>query len=43
MKSVALEVTLQPQDKTLTDAEIEAVAEKVTAAVEKASSGKLRG
>jgi len=43
MKSVALEVTLQPQDKTLTDAEIEAVAEKVTAAVEKASGGKLRG
>ena len=43
MKSVALEVTLQPRDKTLTDAEIEAVAEKVTAAVEKASGGKLRG
>ena len=43
MKSVALEVTLQPQDKTLTDAEIEAVAAKVTAAVEKASGGKLRG
>ena len=43
MKSVALEVTLQPQDKTLTDAEIEAVAEKITAAVEKATGGKLRG
>ena len=43
MKSVALQVTLQPQDKTLTDAEIEAVAEKVTAAVEKATGGKLRG
>jgi len=43
MKSVALEVALQPGDKTLTDAEIEAVAEKVTAAVEKASGGKLRG
>ncbi len=43
MKSVALEVTLQPQDKTLTDAEIDAVAEKVTAAVEKTSGGKLRG
>ena len=43
MKSVALEVTLQPQDKTLTDAEIDAVADKVTAAVEKASGGKLRG
>ena len=35
MKSVALEVTLQPSEQTLTDAEIEAVAEKVTAAVEK--------
>ena len=43
MKSVALEVTLQPLDKTLTDAEIEAVAEKVTAVVEKATGGKLRG
>lgn len=43
MKSVALEVTLQPQQQTLTDAEIEAVAEKITAAVEKASGGKLRG
>ena len=43
MKSVALEVTLQPSDKTLTDAEIDAVSEKITAAVEKASGGKLRG
>ena len=43
MKSVALEVTLQPRQQTLTDAEIEAVAEKVTAAVEKATGGKLRG
>ncbi|MBL6761575.1 MAG: phenylalanine--tRNA ligase subunit beta [PS1 clade bacterium] len=43
MKSVALEVTLQPRDKTLTDAEIEAVAENVTANVEKATGGKLRG
>ena len=43
MKSVALEVTLQPSEQTLTDAEIEAVAEKVTAAVEKATGGKLRG
>jgi phenylalanyl-tRNA synthetase beta chain len=43
MKSVALEVTLQPQAQTLTDAEIEAVSEKVTAAVEKATGGKLRG
>ena len=42
MKSVALEVTLQPSEQTLTDAEIEAVADKVTAAVEKATGGKLR-
>ena len=42
-KSVGLEVTLQPVEATLTDAEIEAVAEKITAAVEKASGGKLRG
>ena len=43
MKSVALEVTLQPREQTLTDAEIEAVADKVTAAVAKATGGKLRG
>jgi phenylalanyl-tRNA synthetase beta chain len=43
MKSVALEVTLQPSDKTLTDAEIDAVSKKITAAVEKATGGKLRG
>ena len=42
-KSVALEVTLQPVDKTLTDAEIDAVAEKITAQVEKSTGGKLRG
>ena len=32
-KSLAIEVTLQPRDKTLTDAEIEAVAAKIVAAV----------
>jgi phenylalanyl-tRNA synthetase beta chain len=42
-KSVAIEVTLQPREKTLTDAEIEAVAEKVVAAVKKATGGELRG
>jgi phenylalanyl-tRNA synthetase beta chain len=42
-KSIALEVTLQPKDATLTDVDIEAVAEKITAAVEKATGGKLRG
>ena len=40
-KSVALEVTIQPRDHTLTDAEIEALAGGVIAAVEKAG-GKLR-
>ena len=41
-KSLAIEVTLQPRDKTLTDAEIDAVAEKVVAAVVKATGGELR-
>ena len=43
MKSMALEVTLQPVEATLTDAEIEALSAKITAAVEKATGGKLRG
>ncbi|MFC7333785.1 phenylalanine--tRNA ligase subunit beta [Rhodocista pekingensis] len=42
-KSVALSVTLQPVEKTLTDAEIEAVAGKVVAAVTKATGAALRG
>ncbi len=42
-KSLAIEVTLQPRDKTLTDAEIEAVAAKIVAAVKKATGGELRG
>lgn len=42
-KSVALTVTLQPVDKTLTDVEIEAVAAKVVAAVAKATGASLRG
>ncbi|TWB17102.1 phenylalanine--tRNA ligase subunit beta [Nitrospirillum bahiense] len=42
-KSIALSVTLQPVDKTLTDAEIEAVAAKVVAAVAKATGAVLRG
>jgi phenylalanyl-tRNA synthetase beta chain len=41
--SVAIEVTLQPRDKTLTDAEIDLVADKVVAQVEKATGGMLRG
>jgi phenylalanyl-tRNA synthetase beta chain len=42
-KSLAIEVTLQPREKTLTDAEIEAVAAKIVAAVTKATRGELRG
>jgi phenylalanyl-tRNA synthetase beta chain len=41
-KSVAVGITLQPTEKTLTDAEIEAVAAKVTAEVAKATGGSLR-
>ncbi len=42
-KSLAIEVTLQPRDKTLTDAEIEAVSAKIIAQVGKATGGTLRG
>lgn len=41
-KSIALEVTLQPRGKTLTDQEIDAVAAKIIAQVEKATGGKIR-
>ncbi len=41
-KSVAFEVTIQPRDATLTDAEIEVLSGKIVAAVEKAVGGKLR-
>ena len=34
---------VQPREKTLTDVEIEAVAEKVVAAVNRATGGALRG
>ena len=42
-KSIAIAVTLQPTEKTLTDAEIDAVAQKVVAAVAKATGATLRG
>ena len=42
-KSLAITVTLQPTDATLTDAEIDIAAEKVVAAVTKATGGVLRG
>ena len=41
-KSIALSVRLQPRDKTLTDAEIEAVAAKVVDKVTKATGGVQR-
>jgi len=41
--SLALQVTLQPREKTLTDAEIEAVAAKIVAAAAKAVGATLRG
>ena len=42
-KSVALSVTLQPIDKTLTDAEIESVSIRITSAVTRATGAVLRG
>jgi phenylalanyl-tRNA synthetase beta chain len=42
-KSVAVEVVLQPREKTLTDAEIEALSGRIVAAAEKAVGAKLRG
>jgi phenylalanyl-tRNA synthetase beta chain len=41
-KSLAIAVRIQPVEKTLTDAEIEAIAQKVVAAVTKATGGTLR-
>lgn len=41
-KSIAFAVTIQPMDKTLTDAEIEAIAQKIIASVMKATGGVLR-
>jgi phenylalanyl-tRNA synthetase beta chain len=40
--SLGIEVTLQPREKSLTDAEIEAVAQKIIAAVTKATGAALR-
>jgi len=41
-KSLAIDVTLQPVGKTMTDEEIETVATKIVLAVEKATGGTLR-
>ncbi len=42
-KSVAIAVTIQPREKTLTDQEIDAVAAKIVAEVTKKTGGTLRG
>ena len=42
-KSIAIAVTLQPVERTLTDAEIEAVSARIVAAVVKATGAVLRG
>jgi phenylalanyl-tRNA synthetase beta chain len=39
---VAIEVTLQPTEATMTEPEIEAIAAKIVAEVEKATGGTLR-
>ena len=43
MKSLAVEVTLQPGERTFTDAEIEAVAARIVAAAVKDTGATLRG
>ncbi|MFM2423186.1 MAG: hypothetical protein RL291_1716 [Pseudomonadota bacterium] len=42
-KSVAIEVTLQPVERAMTDAEIEVIAKKIVADVAKATGGEIRG
>ena len=42
-KSLALNVTIQPQDKTLTDEEIEAISQDIIGAVNAKTGGVLRG
>jgi phenylalanyl-tRNA synthetase beta chain len=42
-KSLAIEVTLQPRDKTMTDAEIDGIAARIVAAVKKSTGGEVRG
>ncbi len=42
-KSLAIAVTLQPKGKTLTDAEIDAVSQKIVAEVKRTTKAELRG
>lgn len=41
--SLAIQVTLQPRDHTLTDAELDAASQRIVAAVQKATGATLRG
>jgi len=41
-KSLAISVTLQPQDKTLTDADIDGISQKIIAEVKKKTGADLR-
>lgn len=41
-KSVAISVTLQPRERTLTDAEIEGISQKIIAVVEQKTGAALR-
>ena len=42
-KSIAIAVTMQPRDKTMTDAEIDALGQRIVAEVSKRTGGVLRG
>ena len=42
-KSIAIAVTIQPREKTMTDAEIDTLSEKIVAEVAKRTGGQLRG
>ena len=42
-ESLAIEVTLAPKDKTLTDQEIDAVSKKIIAEVKRATGGEISG
>jgi phenylalanyl-tRNA synthetase beta chain len=42
-KSIAIAVTMQPRDRTMTDREIEAVATRIVDEVAKRTGGALRG
>ncbi|MEM6495325.1 MAG: phenylalanine--tRNA ligase subunit beta, partial [Pseudomonadota bacterium] len=41
-KSIGIEVTLHPTERTLTDADIDAISEKIVTAVNKATGGEIR-